>query len=482
MTCEAAPAWNDEMPNTFAYFMLFAWPLAALAIFRILPFQKALIWSTLAGYLILPSATLFKIPMIPQLDKHSVTVVSALLGCMIYAPRSPLRSGDGGLRPRNAIQCLTTLCLVILFGSPILTALMNPDPIIAGPRYIQGLRLYDALSMISGIAVMIVPFLLARRYLNTPEAHREILRAVVIAGMIYSFPALVEVRLSPQLHTWIYGFFPHEFIQHMRAGGFRPVVFLNHGLMIGILFCISILSALALWRADLSEGKPAGRWLAAAIWLTFVLVLAKSFGALAITLLLGLVVGGAGKRLQLWVAIVVGIVVLFYPTFRGAGYVPVAGSTIWRCHYSEDRAQSLKVRLDNEDALLVHANQKPWTGWGSWGRHQLYDSHTGEMTSVTDGIWIILIGVYGWPGYLAHFGQRYLADLRLCPTTHTPRNFSGTSGLLIVMAAILIDFLPNAGLVPYVWMVAGALMGLGAEPARSMTRVAVKRPPDTPRL
>ena len=43
---------------------------------------------------------------------------------------------------------------------------------------------------------------------------------------------LVEVRLSPQINTWIYGFFQHDFIQMMRYGGFRPIVFLPHGLWV----------------------------------------------------------------------------------------------------------------------------------------------------------------------------------------------------------------------------------------------------------
>lgn len=449
-----------------------------MAIFRRLPVHKALIWSMLGGYLVLPSATFFKLPMIPQFDKHSVTVLSALVGCLIYARPSQLHSGDAGVKTRNVIRSMALFLLVILIGSPILTALLNPDPIIAGPRIIQGLRLYDALSMISGIAVMIVPFLLARRYLNTHEAHREILRAFVIGGMAYSFLALAEVRLSPQLHTWIYGFFPHEFFQHMRAGGFRPVVFLNHGLMVGILLCISVLSSIALWRADRSKGRPAMRWLLSAIWLMFVLVLAKNLAALAIAAALSLVIGTAGKRITIWVAVVVGVMVLFYPILRGAGYIPVNEIHDVALSYDEDRAQSLKVRLDNEDALLAHANQRPWSGWGSWGRHQLYDTHTGAMTSVTDGIWIILIGTYGWPGYLAHFGLLTLPIFIYAQRRRRYETSPATCGLLIAMAAILIDFLPNAGMVPYVWMIAGALLGL-AEVSATTMRYVSERPPNT---
>ena len=31
-------------------------------------------------------------------------------------------------------------------------------------------------------------------------------------------------EIESKLNNMLYGFFPHEFLQHIRAGGFRPVV------------------------------------------------------------------------------------------------------------------------------------------------------------------------------------------------------------------------------------------------------------------
>lgn len=452
------------MPNGFAYFMLFAWPLVSLALFRILPIHKALIWTMLGGYLVLPSATGVKLPMIPMLDKHSIPALSALVFCQLYAPRKPATPGQPRRKPWTKERKVIVGLLVLLVSSPFLTVLTNPEPISIGPRFIPGLHLYDAFSMISGAAISILPFLLAWRYLDTPEAHREILRAFAFGGLAYSLPAMIEVRLSPQLHTWVYGFFPHDFIQHIRAGGFRPIVFLNHGLMVGIFFCLSILAALALWREARREGKPTTGWLCTALWLTVTLVMVKSVGALTIALMLGLVAGLAGRRLQVVCAVIVAAVVLLYPTLRGAGLIPVDSVYDITLSFSEERAQSLKFRLDNEDELLAHANEKPIFGWGGWGRNRLYDPETGRDLSVTDGIWVIVIGVYGWLGYIAHFGLLTLPILlyarqrqRFGPSLITP-------GLLLVLGAVLIDFLPNAGLVPYVWMMAGGLAGFVMQP------------------
>ena len=109
--------------------------------------------------------------------------------------------------------------------------------------------------------------------------------------------------------------------------------------------------------------------------------------------------------------------------------------------------------------LLARANQKPIAGWGSWGRNRVYDPETGRDLSVTDGLWVITIGSYGWFGYLAQFGlltAPVLVLLRRRDHSLTP----ATTGLAILTAAALIDLIPNATLTPVTWVVAGSLAGL----------------------
>ena len=467
-----------SMPNSFAYLMLFVWPLVALVLFRTLPLSKALIWTILGGYLFLPSATGIKIPMIPTIDKISVPTVSAAFFCLIYEWRETLLSRRGAERvrpPKPRGRVLIVGLLVVLFVTPILSVLNNAEPIIVGVRFIAGLRIYDAFSMISSTLVAVLPFLLGWRYLSGPEAHRHLITAFAVAGLIYSLPVLFEVRMSPQLHTWIYGFFPHDFIQHIREGGFRPVVFLSHGLLVGVLMCIAILASLTLWREALREGRAGRRWLLAAAWLMGVLLLSKNLGATAITVFVGTIVLLGGRRLQAIVAAFVAVVVLLYPMLRGAGVVPVDAVYEFAQSISDERARSLKFRLDNEDALLAHANEKPLSGWGSWGRNQLFDPETGRMVSVTDGMWVILIGIYGWLGYVAHFG---LLTLPLLFYAYRRKQFSAsliTPGLGLILSAILIDLLPNAGLVPYVWLVAGALTGFGLRESAESVQAEMER-------
>ncbi len=444
------------MPNIFAYLVLFASPLAAVVLFRVLSLERALVWTIIGGHLLLPSETAIKFPMIPAIDRALVPAVSALLLCLLMAPR---RTAPMDAASRTGRQVLVILLLLVVV-TPVLTVLQNTQPIIDGRVFLPGLRLYDAWGLISVILVALIPFWLGLRYLNSQAGHRALLEAFAFGGLAYTIPALIEVRLSPQLHTWVYGFFPSDFVQHIRAGGFRPVVFLNHGLMVGIFFCIAIIASAVLYKEARREGRTAYGWFAAMLWLIGVLYLSKSLGAFVIAIPSALIVLFLGRRLQVALALGIAVIVMLYPMLRGAGLIPVNTAHELALMVSEERAASLKFRLDNEDALLDRANLKPIAGWGSWGRNAIFDPVTGRMTSITDGIWLIFIGVYGWLGYIGRFGLLTVPILLYA----LRRKITGpswiTPGLTVVLAAMLIDLLPNAGLVNYVWLTAGAVAGI----------------------
>ena len=144
--------------------------------------------------------------------------------------------------------------------------------------------------------------------------------------------------MSPQLSNWIYGFFPHSFIQHIRGDGFRPVVFLEHGLWLGIFLCMAVLGACALWRQALRDRVQAAPWLAATLWLALTLVLSRNLGATALMLLFAPVILFAPTRMQVLVAAVFAGTVLTYPMLRGAGLVPTDAIHALAQSVSEERA------------------------------------------------------------------------------------------------------------------------------------------------
>ena len=391
-----------------------------------------------------------------------------------HGQRGP-RAPDGGTSTADAAEAAASgvrrrslvgnALLLMLLGIPFVTALGNADAVRAGPRVIAGLKAYDAFSMLLGVLVTVLPLLLARRWLATPAHHVVLLRILLVAGLIYSLPALVEIRLSPQLNRWIYGYAPNNFIQQVRDGGYRPILFIGHGLRVALFFSMSIVAAFALWRTRGAApgGASAGaraRALLGGGWLFGVLVLCKTLGALASTILLAPFVLLTSVRTQMGLAAVLAGVVLFYPMLRGADLIPVERIENVAASISAERAGSLQFRLKNEDILLARAREKPVAGWGTWGRNRVYDDQSGQDVSVTDGAWIIIIGSYGWIGYIGQFGLLTIPTILLAWNRRRFAIAPATAGVCLVLTANLIDLIPNSGLTMMTWLVGGAVLGL----------------------
>lgn len=447
------------MPNLFAQLVLYSFPVAVYVLFRLMPKHWAIATSMLAGYLLLPTRAGIDLPALPAITKDALPVLSVGLMLLLGVGRKGTDDAlpsRGKARGRVWFFGLVALLAVV---SPVLMTLTNPEPLVYGPVTIPGMRPYDTASVILTTSVLLLPFFIARRHFVTTESHVTLLKAVTLSMLLYSLPTLFEVRMSPQLNTMIYGFFPHDFIQHIRAGGFRPLVFLQHGLWLAIIFAMAIISAVALWRHRLSEGGRSQQWLFAAIYLLVVLVLCRSLGALALALLALPVALLAGVRFQLLVAGVVGAAVLIYPMLRGAGIAPVDDIVEIFASVDAERAGSLQFRLDNEDALLERAAEKPLAGWGTWGRNMIYDPETGRSTSITDGAWVITIGTAGWLGYIGQFGLLTVPILMMSLHRRSQGATPATAGLALVLAVNLVDLIPNATLTPITWLIAGALAG-----------------------
>ena len=111
---------------------------------------------------------------------------------------------------------------------PFITAELNSDTLVFGNRILPAETHYDALSAVVGQLLFLLPFFLGRHLLRKPIDNAEIMRVLVIAGLLYSLPMLFEIRMSPQLHRWFYGYDSSDFIQAVRDNGFRPMVFMGH--------------------------------------------------------------------------------------------------------------------------------------------------------------------------------------------------------------------------------------------------------------
>jgi hypothetical protein len=446
------------MPNALAFLMLAVWPLVTLVMFRRWPVERALIWSLLGAYMILPPPpAAFDFPLMPPLTKESLPSLATFVICLAVCGRRAPLLPEGWLA--------RALVLVFVF-CPVATVLTNTEQVVFGAIGLPALGLKDMVALVLLQFILLLPFLMARQYLATPEGLREMVLAIMIGGLIYSVPMLLEVRLSPQLNTWIYGYFQHSFGQMMRGDGFRPIVFMYHGLWVAFFTMMAMICAIALARE--ADAQRRVLLLAAAGYLGIVLVLCRSLGSLIYGIYLTPLALLLPTTLQIRIAAGMTLVAIAYPVLKGAGLIPLDWILEQAGKVSPERANSLQFRLDNEDRLMERALGKPFFGWGSWGRNHFLDPVSGTIETVADGRWIILIGVFGWVGYLAEFGLIALPVLMLWLYKNRVGDIPHQrliGPVTLLLAINLMDMLPNATLTPLTWLFAGSVLGM-AEAAR----------------
>ena len=431
------------------------WPFISTALFSNARLPIALLVTIIGGYLLLPTQTSFDLPVLPALNKHTVPALVAMIFVLIKSKPQGLRATQPewpvlpGLLPRDPVVLFLFLTL---FVGHLGTTLMNGDTLFYGWRVLPGLKPYDMLSAMLATMLQLMPFLLARKVLGSPEGQRLTLVVLAIAAAAYSIPIFYELRMSPQLNRIVYGFFPHDFAQHYRSWGWRPIMFLEHGLRLSLFLALAAVAAAVL--STLESGKKRTLWVFMSIWLFGMLVLSKSLGALLSATTALAVLYFLPKRLQILFAFVVTLCVLLYPIIRATNLVPY--DKILEV-VTPERAHSLAYRLDSEQVLLEKANERPIFGWGGWGRSRAYDND-GRDAAVPDGAWIIWLGLGGWMKYISIFGLLSWGSLQLF--WQRGKNIDKVSvGLALALTVNLIDLIPNSGITPITWLLAGALCG-----------------------
>ncbi len=443
------------MPNILAFCAVFSWPIVATIAFRRLPLAAGISAALLGGFLLLPTRTAVDLPMLPSFDKNVSAILAALLLVLLSRDTPARQNGIDALPGWIPGSIWVRLCLASAVGGSMVTAVLNSDPLIYGSQVLPGLSLYDGCAAILSLSILFLPFIIGRKYLASSLAHRHFLLVLIVAAVLYAIPTLYEIRMSPQLNRDIYGFFPASFLQHLRGDGFRPIVFLNHGLVLSLTLSLATLAALASAR-HIPERRSLLVLLAAFLFVT--LILSKSLGALAITLLFAPVILLFPTRGQLLVAAGIAVVILAYPALRAQGVLPVDRIVELAEQIDVERAGSLQFRLEQEEALLAKAESRPVFGWGGWGRARLYDS-SGKDISVSDGTWVILFGQGGWVLYLSVLSLLCFPVLQLSIQARRLEPDGVTAALAVLLAANLVDLLPNSSLIALTWTIAGALTG-----------------------
>ncbi len=430
---------------------LIVWPFVTIALFAGLGPVRGLIWATLVGYLFLPERVGFDFPLLPPYTKYSAITYSLLLAAALFWNRD--MDEPPVVADRTFRRLIWALALVAL-GSTFLTYYTNRSPTVSGGAVLPGLGASDFLAMFVDVFVVLVLFLLGRRWLATPERHTRLLVAIMVLGVAYAFLALFEIRMSPQLNRWTYGFFPHSWTQHLRGDGFRPLVFLEHGLWLGFYLFTATVAGVAL------IGRLTGEKRLGAILCTLLifgtLLVSRNLGAVMLAFMFVPLLFMVTSRMLARVVAVVAVVFLAYPVMRH--HAPVDTFTDAIGSFAPERAQSLNYRLRNETDLLARANMKPVFGWGGWGRSFIF-SERGNRISVTDGSWILIIGKQGWVGYLSFFGLLSASLIFLPRAVRRKPLPAPTAALALISAGNLVYLIPNATLTPVAWLIFGAMAG-----------------------
>ncbi|NES22783.1 MAG: O-antigen ligase domain-containing protein [Symploca sp. SIO3E6] len=332
----------------------------------------------------------------------------------------------------------------------------------------NGLGLYDGVSTtIAQSVTWWLPYFLGRIYLNSISAMRQLAIGVFIGGLAYVPLCLFEIRMSPQLHSIFYGAHAFgDFGQSIRYDGFRPTVFLRHGLAVGGWMMVATLVGIWLWQTGAIKKlwNIHIKWLVAALFVTF--VLCKSTGAYVL-LLLSVTIMFLGKLFRTALPLF-----LLIATMGAYLYINAATETYFTDQlvaslsgiFDADRIQSLEFRFNNEELLTDHARERPVFGWAGWGRSRAVDPQTGK-DAIQDSLWIIAFGQYGALGLIAWIVSMSLPVLSLFslryPASLWYRRDIGTAAVLAVaLTMYTFDCLLNAMINPIYILAGGGISGI----------------------
>jgi hypothetical protein len=315
------------------------------------------------------------------------------------------------------------------------------------------------------------PYFLGRLYLDSLQALNKLSSWIFVGGIVYIPLCLFEVRMSPQLHRIVYGYGQHSFLQTIRYGGYRPTVFLSHGLEVGLWMAVAGLIGFCLWQTKSLKylwSIPIGTLV---VFLLFTNILVKSTGAL-ILLFLGLFIFYFCRRIQSSIPLIVLLVSTSIYLLSSAFFEIDKSSLVdfVSHHVSIDRAESLNYRFHNEDLLTYKARHRLLFGWGGWGRNKVYQENwEGNLVdiTVTDSRWIIIFGKNGIIGLVSHYSAFILPILfftvRFNGATWHLQVVAPSAALAISVTLFMVDSLLNDSGIPVFPLAAGGLASVAME-------------------
>jgi hypothetical protein len=444
--------------NWFAIIAIIGMILSSFAVLGVRKPEEFAINLVVASFLFMPVGSGFRFPGFPMFDKDSLPYLCIFI--MYWFRRGGWVSKQ---RPFRGPEFLLLLSLI----TGHMTTVTNPEPLVMAKAYpyqvTPGLSFHDTLSVFRGDLVTAgIPFLLGRVLMRSSAEGLHLLKAFGVGGLVYIFPILIELRMSPQMHMWFYGRAARpDFMQNVRDGGYRPVVFMPHGLAVALFMCMALIAATVLMK---NRQKILGfKWKPFVGLLTVILVTCKSMAALLYGVVMIPVIWLTKPKRWVTIGLCFGVMFLVYPLLRAYDLVPT--DRLLEMSHSlggSDRMGSLESRFNSEKLLLERARLKMAWGWGGYGRASVVNDY-GKEQAIFDGYWITLLAHRGavWLVVSSIFltWSLFRASRRL-KRIHDEKDRMLVGGLSLMLGVAVFDLIPNGLFVTYPWFLSGALYGL----------------------
>ncbi len=365
----------------------------ALKLFERYPARIAAAAVFIIGWLFLPQAK-YDIPVLPDYAKTNAMGIAVLIGILAKDPKILKTFQFKWIDFPMLAWCL----------APFFSSVSN------------GLGAWDGGSAALAVGVgWGLPYFIGRLYFGSFEALKELAIGMFIGGLVVAPLALLEMVISPQLHIMFYGWYPHDFSQTKRGGGYRPSVFMAHGLELAMWNAAAAFMGWQLYlRKVIEKTVPILKLplLPCVIGISLVLVLSRSSGALLLFLMaVGLFQVSVILKTKIPLLLLLLLPVLYMNlratgAWDGQNMIEAAGKITG----NEERVGSLGFRLYNETLLVDKAMLRPIFGWAGYNRSFVTDEQ-GRYISVPDGMWILTLGKNGLFGLTALSASILLAPI-----------------------------------------------------------------------
>lgn len=427
-----------------------------LVLFTVLPPRRAVIVGMLGAWLFLPMAG-YNLPGLPDITKMSITCVTLFLGTLIF---------DLGRFTR-----LRWSWVDLAMASWLLIPL--PSAVNAGYSVYEGIS-----GILNQIVSWGVPYLIGRLYFSDVDGLRELAMGIFVGGLVYTPFVLYEARMSPQLHTLFYGFHQHQFAQARRGDGWRPTVFMQHGLAVAMFMGTAAVCGMWMWAAGKVRVVKVAD-IGVPTWILAVGLFAVAATCRSSYALLLMLAGSGTLFVSRWLntKVVLAGMLMIAPLYVAARTVGGWDAQMLRDlagMIGQDREGSLGVRLESEDVCWRFIQSSLLFGDGRMDRLMFREADGNRF--VPDAFWVIVLTKNGLFGVVAMFA------FLLAPTARYLRMFpsrmlwgpklAGATVLATVLVLYAMDNLLNAMVNPIYMLGAGGLVGL------TKSRVSIEDQPD----